>query len=72
MCKELEEIYNEGNNPVYKKVYKKGELKKKQETVFAFLENGYACRTDYKSSKNRDNCSKLDCGNKILICPVAS
>lgn len=23
MCKELEEIYNEGNNPVYKKVYKR-------------------------------------------------
>lgn len=69
MCKELEEIYNEGEQSGVQKGIQKGELKKARETVFALLEMGHAFRTNYKSSKNpADNCSKLDCGNKILIC----
>ena len=40
MCKELEEIYNEGEQSGVQKGIQKGELKKARETVFALLEMG--------------------------------
>ena len=40
MCKELEEIYNEGEQSGVQKVIQQGELKKARETVFALLEMG--------------------------------